>query len=551
MFVDLGTFVNEKEVYNQKVNELKSTIINPDELEKALAEEKTKFKSNMRKYLPTAISVIKNIFKCDYSLYKIGRDVDANFNTIETNVNKTQTEIATEMNQFVQQANGMGLSAEDINKLNLSIDIIMNYVDDTAIVEDQNKAFYLNHSKVVASSLDLPVTQKVQESVVQSTVQYNPYANQPLNLNSQVAQTTEMSQNTNGTLVDPFANIYNGTVAQNNVSQPATPAVPVVPIASDTYQQPINSSEYQTQSVNMAPNTMSQNFGTFSIQSVAQSQAVPVQQPVVQPQVPVMQQPSTPTVPQVAVPAAQAVMPNVSLILNDDDVIGTEDTYVIHQVISSVLIPIMVAICSVITYYLFKMEFVNDIFSNMPEMLNKISICLVIGTLCLILSGPIIKLSKMRTVYLERFMIAPLLLSLPISWFFLKIITELEVVSSIDAAVVLILAVAIYFPFCVLLFVRAFSNSDNRKTVKAPVWSIFDKIGMFLVLYTTIIPGIYIITSIFEAEFMSGVINAIYFVENPDISQHLDLVFLVLAPIIAVLSMITRTMIQKRVGRKS
>lgn len=544
MFVDLGTFINEKELYNQKVNELKSTIINQEELEKALAEEKMKFKGITRKYLPTALSVIKNTFKCDYSLYKIGRDVDANFNTIETNVNKTQTEIAVEMNQFVQQANTMGLSADEVNKLNLSIDIIMSYVDDTAVSEDQNKAFYLNHTKVVASSLDLPVTQKIQEPVVQQTIQYNPYANQPLNLNNQVDSNQYVSQSTNGTLVDPFANIYNNQMPiQNNNGM-------------------INASTnngYQTQANTSYINS---NMNMYQVPNQQQALEQPIQPtvpvvPIVVPSVQLNEQQANTVMPNEgqSVNRPTAIMPNVSLIPDDKVVTGKEKNGVVAQIICSILIPVIVLVCSFIIYFVMDFDFVSDFLLDMPGMLNKIAVFLIIATVCLICSGPIIKVAKSRTVYLERFIVAPMLLSLPISWLFLKMLTKIQPESyetALKFSAILLLGVMLFFPFCLLLLMKSFVNSDNRKTVKAPVWSIFDKLGMLMVIYTIVIPAIYIMSTLFEIEFMlnfmNDIMNVIYFVDNPSISQHLDLVFLVGAPVVAALIMITRTMIQKRVG---
>ena len=69
-----------------------------------------------------------------------------------------------------------------------------------------------------------------------------------------------------------------------------------------------------------------------------------------------------------------------------------------------------------------------------------------------------------------------------------------------------------------------------------------------MVIYTAVIPAIYVLTSILGVEFMDDIINVIYFLDNPNISKYLWLIFLVVAPILAGLIMIKRATIQKRVG---
>ena len=93
MFANLELFLQEKEVYKSKVEELKNSIQDPQELNKKLEEETEKFKGRVRKYLSSAISTINTNFQCQYSIYKIGKDVDANFHVVETNVKKNRSEV--------------------------------------------------------------------------------------------------------------------------------------------------------------------------------------------------------------------------------------------------------------------------------------------------------------------------------------------------------------------------------------------------------------------------------------------------------------------------
>ena len=534
MFVELGTFINEKEVYNQKMAELKNTIQNPEELARVLEEEKKRFKGITRKYLPTALSVIKNTFKCDYSLYKVGRDVDANFNTIETNVNKTQTEIANEMTQFVQQANSMGLTAEQANKLNLSISIIMSYIDDNAVDEDQNKTFYLNHSKVVASSLDLPITKKVDEPVVTTSVQHNPYANQPLNLNNSINNNSQTSQSNNGMLVEPFANIYSGSQPQTNTMYQSQPATQMM--AASGYQTNINTG-YSMPNMN--------NQAQFQ-------QPINMQQQNIRSTVNLGQQQYSDSMMNAG---AAVVMPNTPVLLSDDEVVMTEKNCVLAQLISTILIPIMVVISASILYFIFKLDFVTKLMSEMPTSLNRIAICILIGTLCLICSGPIINVAKKRTGYLERFMIVPLLLSLPISSFLIELLSkvgniDISINTALDLAIILILSIIIYFPFGLLLLIRAFTNSNNKQ-LSSPVWNIWEKLGMLVVIYIIIIPAISMILLLFEVNFINDILKVIYFTNNPSISEHFGTVLFFVNIALSILIMITRSITKKRVGNVS
>lgn len=534
MFVELGNFINEKELYNQKVIELKNTVVNKEDLTRALEEERLKFKGVNRKYLPTAMSIIKNTFNIEYSLYKIGRDVDANFKTIETNVNKTQTEIATEMNQFVQQANGMQLTADQANKLNLAIDVIMTYVDDTVVNEDQNKAFFLNHSKVVASSLDLPVTQKIQEPVVTETIQHNPYANKPLDLNNTVPNSQPVSDSKEP-LIDPFASLYGTEPIQNNVSLPTHDILQTQSNQLPTSNEiSVNTSNNVTQ-ISSVPVVMPPEIPVNNVEVLINESAPQITSQVQQ----VSTEPSN----------IQINMPETTLLSDEKVVVGKEKNGIFAQIIGAILIPIMVALSSLIVYGVSQLDFIVDLLSSMPNTLNQIAICLFIGTIFLLLAGPIVKIAKTRTAYLERFMVPTALLSFPITWLCLKLLLEYK--NGELKLILYVVSLFLYLPFVTLLFIRSFVNSDNSKTVKAPKWNIFDKVGMLLVIYIFIIPTVYLVISLFKnIDILNKIINVMYFVGNQGVSKNLDTVLLVATLAITSLIMIVRTVIIKKAGRK-
>ena len=66
MFANLELFLQEKEVYRQKVEEIKASAQNPEELSKLLIEAEEHFKGEVRKYLTSAITVINTNFGCQY-----------------------------------------------------------------------------------------------------------------------------------------------------------------------------------------------------------------------------------------------------------------------------------------------------------------------------------------------------------------------------------------------------------------------------------------------------------------------------------------------------
>lgn len=556
MFVDLNSFSIEKEQYNQRVAELKGRVTDPAILARNIEEERLKFKGITRKYLASAIAVLKDVLNVDYSLYKVGRDVDANFKTIETTVQKTQTEIANELNVYIKQANSMNLDAATSNKVALAINVIMSYVDDVAVDEDDNKAFYLKHSKITASSLDLPVTKKENVSVepVQE-IQHNPYANKPVDLTSQPTPMVQQPLAASEPLVNPFAGLYGEPVSNNIPAQ--QPIVSSLETASVVNAADVFGAAVIAPTVVATPQVTNQQFiGQTVLPQQTPVAPQPVQQQVygqsAQPTYGQMVQPTSaqPTYGQ-TVPMVQPTAPINNVTVNDnkqeslndaipDKVkekgIFVEKNVVLFQIISALLLPLIATLAAFVMQKVFEFQIVRDFLGDMPTTLQTMSTYIIVITLCVIFGGPILSLAKKRTRYLERFLVAPVLLSIPIMTLYIEHVPEL--LNSVDLAIMMVLGMALYIPFITILFISAFA-SLNMENVEAIKWNIFEKVGMLLVIYHFIIPSIFIVLGTLNITLFDEVYSVMYFTDSD--SELISNVLTATNVIIPLLIMIVRT----------
>lgn len=563
MFVDLNSFSIEKEQYNQRVAELKGRVTDPAILARNIEEERLKFKGITRKYLASAIAVLKDVLNVDYSLYKVGRDVDANFKTIETTVQKTQTEIANELNVYIKQANSMNLDAATSNKVALAINVIMSYVDDVAVDVDDNKDFYLKHSKITASSLDLPVTKKENVSVepVQE-IQHNPYANKPVDLTSQPTPMVQQPLSASEPLVNPFAGLYGEPVSNNIPTQ--QPIVSSLETASVVNAADVFGAAVIAPTVVATPQATNQQFigQTVLPQQTVQSMTpqVPLSQPVqqqvygqsAQPTYAQMVQPASvqPTYGQ-TVPMVQPTAPINNVAVNDnkqealndaipdkvkDKGIFVEKNVVLFQIISALLLPLIATLAAFVIQKVFEFQIVRDFLGDMPTTLQTMSTYIIVITLCVIFGGPILSLAKKRTRCLERFLVAPVLLSIPIMTLYIEHVPEL--LNSVDLAMMMVLGMALYIPFITILFISSFA-SLNMENVEAIKWNIFEKVGMVLVIYHFIIPTIFIVLGTLNITLFDEVYSVMYFTDSD--SELISNVLTAVNVIIPLLIMIVRT----------
>ncbi len=587
MFVELSTFLNEYELYNRRVADIKNEVTDQGELARRLEEERLKFKGITRKYLPTAMSFIKEKFNCDYSLYKVGKDVDANFRTIETNISKTQSEINIEMQQFVQLAIQNNFSDEDKNKLNLAINVIMSYVDDTRVDEDKNKEFYLNHSKVVASSLELPISPKVKTEVQPVQVQYNPYANAPVNLNNAVS-TNGVETNSKPMLDDPFAALYSGinnssttvstsetkssafptvvfptqdesvtntqTVGANNVmSNYRVPSIsdvvtPIIPVVNTNNPMP----GYQAPSVsNTVPNTVVNNTNN-SMPNYQTSSG----NNIVVPNIPSFN--TNIAMPNYQTPNNEMINPSIGVapMMAPNNAVGRPQTTtdskpegvaIVTKLVCAILIPLLSILAAVIYVKLNEIDAFSKTILKMPDMISKFATWAIIAIICFVLGKPVVALAKRNSKNVERFLVAPAVLSYAVYALLLYLIeiSVFEMSSSLNIKLVLYIgAGAIFYLYYVtFLFIQAFvaNNSGNDFAVK---WNIFEKLGFIFIFYVFMIPTI---ASIVPVEFLTEFVQLIQLTDT-SVGEYMGTIMLCLSIGIPILITISRLIQKKKVG---
>ena len=185
MITDIEAFKLDLKKYTEDLNELKTSGETDDKKIKDLGEQ---FRNKVRKYLPTCLNIINTNFGCKFSLYKVGKDYNAALKVVETNVRKSKEEIENELNSMKASKDLNSLSKQVIDQIELACDIILTYVDDGVGVEPRATQKYLDSAPVVASSIIenvvLPQERfEEQKKLEQNNINFNPYANQPIELN--------------------------------------------------------------------------------------------------------------------------------------------------------------------------------------------------------------------------------------------------------------------------------------------------------------------------------------------------------------------------------
>ena len=89
MYVDLEMFLTEQSSYKERVNEIINSTYEEDIRKIRLNDEEVKYKNSIRKYLSASINKINEVAGGSFSLYKIGKDIDANFKVIEGRIRKS------------------------------------------------------------------------------------------------------------------------------------------------------------------------------------------------------------------------------------------------------------------------------------------------------------------------------------------------------------------------------------------------------------------------------------------------------------------------------
>ena len=138
MYVDLSMFASDKNIYISSVNEINNSNYADDIKKIKLAEAEAKYQNSIRKYLSVALNKINEISGDNFSLYKIGKDLDANFKVIEGKVRKSKQEIVTEFNKY--QGLLPQLDEKRRKEFLTAMNIIVDYSDD-AVVNSERDAY--------------------------------------------------------------------------------------------------------------------------------------------------------------------------------------------------------------------------------------------------------------------------------------------------------------------------------------------------------------------------------------------------------------------------
>ena len=229
MMTDIEAYKLDCKKYFEDIEEIKASS-DPEETKK-IKELGEKFRDKIRKYLPTCLNIINSNFDCKFSLYKVGKDYNAAFKVIETNVRKTKQEVEAELQSLRNTKDISMFDANTQNQINLACDILTTYVDDGAKPKFSQE--YLNSAVPVASSIITNTPQMSQERVnersqlEQNNMNFNPYANQPIDLN---ADTNNFSAGGNTPLINPST--FNNSIGTQDAQIQSQPAM-VQPTQSD------------------------------------------------------------------------------------------------------------------------------------------------------------------------------------------------------------------------------------------------------------------------------------------------------------------------------
>ena len=585
---ELGLFFQQKNIHAQKLQEISDNFTNPEELAKKQAEEMERFKGQVRKFLPAALSAIKMIFETEYSLYKVGKDFSSEFNVIETNIKKTRPEIIDELEEFMQQASTMGLPEDQLNYLYVAVDVIATYTDD-APEYDEHKNDFIHNAKVTASSI---ITKPTRENNAFIPVKpeadpnsFNPYANQPIDVDAQSGFSSP--EYNRKTINDPFASLYNGAAPvvpiptpdlqpqdmerpggitaefQNNsifgsgtVNETST-VDQSLPVVEPTMQAPQNQDIAYNKPTMVVPMVMPmindmQPTPPPSVQPSNQQSLVPILQPSNQPP-PMINQPYIQPLSQPEQPSGPVEMEYVSnnkfvqnegiyrpkLREENKDIspagnLGPEKSTLLMKLLTGIIMyPIFtIIITAIVVFSLDLLIDKTDLIDKLMEALPSVNhfngiLMLVIMFLSIPCGEIVIKLAKKRTKHIGKFLILPAVIFAPMVLLGRDILDKLEI--SPDIAVYYPEWVQVALIFSMYMFIRAFFAVDETYGTDSPIkWNGAEKISMFGVLYIYFIPVIYMTLISLEIDKFGDIYETMYLYENMEYITSGACAFLIL-----------------------
>lgn len=140
MYVDLEMFLTEQLSYKERINEIINSTYEEDIRKIRLNDEEVKYKNSIRKYLSASINKINEVAGGSFSLYKIGKDIDANFKVIEGRIRKSKQELIEEFNNMASIC--YNLDEKQKRLVNIAMNVIIDYSDDAKT--DEARERFLN-----------------------------------------------------------------------------------------------------------------------------------------------------------------------------------------------------------------------------------------------------------------------------------------------------------------------------------------------------------------------------------------------------------------------
>lgn len=563
MFANLELFLQEKDVYRQKIEEIKSSTSSNEELEKRLAEAEETYKGQVRKYLSSAINVLNTTFQCQYSIYKVGKDFDVNFQVVETNVRKTRSEVISEMEAFKTQAASMTLTNEQITKINIAMEVLLTYSDDATDQVDENKEAFLSEAKVTATSIIETPTRESNafEPAPSQELSFNPYANQPIEVDSGFKNPEYEKK----TLVDPFASIYGGENVSPNAIPEATPdfgnpipntnfnnSVPATnptdamsifgagiattsqqnsaPIENmQTFSNPMNSYENNGYNVSMnTPDSLASNsMSQISVNSNLGASNV-----------------SAPSTPGVGISPTNSYPTNSgnvdinsqvttnqeseTLVLSDEQKEKKETAFIISKIMKGIFrLPIttllFLGIIVLIFWGLDKANLMDEITELLGEYMIYAEFALVLF-IALIGSSTVLDAIATKTKYISKHAMTSLAFFSVATYGLVKLVPYLVndvLVDMVDSEI--LLQVLVYFPYYLALsffigtfmWIFSFLRTD-KKILKKKRLNIIEMIGCLWCVYTIIIPAVMLGCEWCNLPIVSEKVSVIYDYANCD-----------------------------------
>lgn len=223
MFVEIELYKTDREEFYKQIREINSS--DEENKEGKIKEANSKFKDKIRKYLPACLNIINTTYGFKYSLYKVGKDFDASFKVIETNVKKSKLEVSNELQALRNGIDENTLTQDKKEQLDLATEILITYVDDLSN-EEIEKNSILSSMPTESSSIINNIPRMSEEVVMtqintKDEIQYNPYADVPVNFEEKKEESTnnQVIDANSFYSMDIFNNSYSGSTNNSNNNQ--------------------------------------------------------------------------------------------------------------------------------------------------------------------------------------------------------------------------------------------------------------------------------------------------------------------------------------------